>query len=209
MDDKTRMIPSNYRTPVIFEAGKYGEQAWDVFSWLAQKHNKIYIDSVINDEMANMVSGQLFAFSYKGTSEVELVINSPGGSVVSLFTILDCIDLIRKGKANMTIKTSCVGMAASAAAVLLAYGDKGHRLASKRSTIMLHDMSYGIGGTHKDVECQRKLSLRLREEIKDVLLNKTNITKERLEPEFMDRDNYLDPFEAKQYGIIDGIKESF
>ena len=204
--DKNLTSPTNYRsrTPVIFESGKFGEQAYDIYSWLALKKKVIFIDGVIDDEIANALSAQLIACRTQAEKEVELFINSPGGSVRALFTMLDAIDMAKKD--NFTVKTTCVGLAASAAAILLMSGSAGHRSATKRSTVMLHDISSGAGGTYKDMEIALQETNRLREELVTCIKDNTKI---KNIDDFMDRDVYLDPFEAIGYGVIDKIKEDY
>jgi len=192
----------NRRTPIVFESGKHGEQAYDIFSWLSRKKQIIYIDDVITDDTANCFMAQLYCNQTQGQNEVELIINSPGGSVHALFTILDGIDMAHA--AGMTIKTTCVGMAASAAAILLCYGTPGHRSATKRASIMLHDISSRAAGTSKDIERQHAETMRMRNEIAAVLVGKTLITNPE---EYMDRDEYIVTNRAIDLGIIDHVKE--
>jgi len=199
---------SYYRIPIVFEQGKHGERAYDIYSWLAKK-GQIFINGILTTEMADCVSAQLLAASEKAADKIELLIDSPGGNVRALFTLMDAIDMFTE-KTDIKIATSCIGMAGSAAAILLLYGSPGYRSATRRSTIMLHDMSFGFGaiGSSKDVSRQYDEAQRLRQELRTTLLNRTNITEEDID-NYLDRDEYIDVYMGKQLGLIDEIKESF
>lgn len=194
-----------FRMPVIFESGKHGEQGYDIMSWLSHRHQTIFIDGPITEETGNHVAAQLVAMNKTAKSEVNFIINSPGGSVYAMNTILDAMDMV---KDQMTLRTKCIGIAMSAAAIILTNGTKGHRTASRRSNIMFHDVSSGNAGTYRDIERSFDHLKTLREGIRDTLLVNTNLTSDNVDS-YMDRDEYIDVYKSIDIGAIDHISEGF
>tara|TARA_B100000745_G_C20061083_1_gene362089 strand:+ start:147 stop:743 length:597 start_codon:yes stop_codon:yes gene_type:complete len=190
--------------PVKYESGKYGEQAFDLFSWLALYRKKIFINDIIDDDLANILIGQMYALSSEATHEIEFIINSPGGSVYAMNCILDAMDMMKE---KFTVKTKVAGTAFSAAAIILTNGTLGHRSATPRSRIMFHDISSGGTGKFTDLEASLEETRHLRDSISDTIKYNTLITDENVK-EFMSTDRYIGAEEAMELSIIDKISNT-
>ena len=185
--------------PMVVEQTARGERAYDIYSRLL-KDNIIFVGSGIDDDVANLVIAQLlFLEAEDPEKDVQLYINSPGGSVTSGLAILDTMRYIRPH-----VSTLCIGQAMSMGAVLLAAGEKGKRLALPNSRIMLHQPHGGIQGTASDIEIHTKEILRLRERICDLLASYTGKTTDEINAD-ADRDFVLTADEAVDYGIVDQV----
>lgn len=182
---------------VVFEPGLHGDNAYTLPSWL-QKNKKLCLFSPIDEDTTNNLVAQLLYASTVGWDEVDLYINSPGGLVSGLFSILDTIESI-----NTKVNTICVGEASSAAAVLLACGYK--RSATKRSRIMYHDLSYGCRGSYKDVQIHVNETTIMRDNIADILAQYTKLSRTEVEAQLMDRNRFYSPEEAIEIGALDYI----
>jgi ATP-dependent Clp protease, protease subunit len=194
--------PHNYLVPTVIEQTNRGERAFDIYSRLLQERI-IFLGTPVNDEIANLIMAQLLHLeSEDPDKEIALYINSPGGSITALFAIYDTMEFIKPD-----ISTICMGQAASAAAVLLAAGTKGKRLALPRSRVLLHQPSGGAEGQTSDIEIQAREILRMKDQLNQVLAEKTGQTPERIEAD-TDRDFILTAQEAKEYGIIDEVIQS-
>jgi ATP-dependent Clp protease, protease subunit len=191
--------PLNYLVPTVIEQTNRGERAFDIYSRLLQQRI-IFLGTPVNDEIANVVMAQLLHLeSEDPDKDIALYINSPGGSITALFAIYDTMEFIKPD-----ISTICMGQAASAAAVLLAAGTPGKRLALPNSRVLLHQPSGGAEGQSVDIEIQAKEILRMRDLLNEILALKTGQTVERISKD-TDRDFILTAEGAKEYGIVDEI----
>lgn len=186
--------------PVVIERTPYGERAYDIYSRLL-KERIIFIGGPIGDALANSVIAQLLYLSAKDPGkEIQIYINSPGGILSAGLAIYDTMQYVK-----CDISTVCVGMAASAAAVLLAAGTKGKRYALPNSEMMLHQVAVsGIGGEAVEVEIAAKQILKLKDRVNRILAYHTGQPLEKIEKD-TDRDFYLSAEEAKEYGLIDEV----
>jgi ATP-dependent Clp protease protease subunit len=185
--------------PTVVETTHRGERNWDIFSRLL-KDRIVFLGTEINDDVANIIIAQfLFLESEDPDKEVMLYINSPGGVVTSGLAIFDTMQYVRS-----TVSTTCLGMAASMAAVLLAAGAKGRRLALPNARVMIHQPSGGARGQVTDIEIQAKESRLMKDVITDILVNATGKSKEQISKD-IDRDFYLGASQAKEYGLIDDV----
>jgi ATP-dependent Clp protease protease subunit len=185
--------------PTVVETTHRGERNWDIFSRLL-KDRIVFLGTEINDDVANIIIAQfLFLESEDPDKEVMLYINSPGGVVTSGLAIFDTMQYVRS-----TVSTTCLGMAASMAAVLLAAGAKGRRLALPNARVMIHQPSGGARGQVTDIEIQAKESRLMKDIITEILVNATGKSKEQISKD-IDRDFYLGAAQAKEYGLIDDV----
>ncbi|MGE5583364.1 MAG: ATP-dependent Clp endopeptidase proteolytic subunit ClpP [Bacillota bacterium] len=185
--------------PMVVEQTNRGERAYDIYSRLL-KDRIVFIGGPIDDNMANLVIAQLlFLESEDPEKDIFLYINSPGGVVYSGLAIYDTIQYIRP-----QVTTTCVGIAASMAALLLAAGTKGKRFALPNSRVMIHQPHGGAEGQAVDIEIQAKEILRLREIGNQILIKHTGQPREKIERD-VDRNFWMSAAEAKEYGIIDDI----
>jgi ATP-dependent Clp protease, protease subunit len=189
----------NYLVPTVVEQSNRGERAYDLYSRLL-KENIIFLGTPIDDTIANLVCAQLLHLeSENPDKDINIYINSPGGDITALFAIYDTMQYIKPD-----IATICYGQAASAAAVLLAAGAPGKRLALPHSRILLHQPYAGAQGQATDIELAAKEILRLRELLEEILAEHTGQPIERLHSD-TDRDFVMTAAEAREYGIIDEV----
>jgi len=189
----------NYLVPTVVEQTNRGERAFDLYSRLL-KDNIIFLGTPIDDTIANLVCAQLLHLeSENPDKDINIYINSPGGDITALFAIYDTMQYI---KADIT--TICYGQAASAAAVLLAAGTKGKRLALPHARVLLHQPWGSGSGQATDIEIQAREILRMRDLLEDILVEHTGQPKDKLKRD-TDRDFVLSAEEAKEYGIIDEV----
>ena len=164
-----------------------------------EENRIIHVTGTIDDNMLDAIRTTMFYLDNMNDEPIKLYINSPGGIVYSLLGILDVIDTVKS-----PVYTYVNGLAASAAAILLTYGDK--RYATKRSTIMFHQpLIHGVSGQTEDIVRQAKEMERLRELLAQIVSEKTGISKKKVLKDLFDRDTYLSPDEAKKLNIIDEI----
>lgn len=190
---------TNYLVPTVIEQTNRGERAFDIYSRLLQQRI-VFLGTPVNDEIANVVMAQLIHLEGEDPDkDINLYINSPGGSITSLFAIYDTMAYIQ-----CDVSTICMGQAASAAAVLLAAGTPGKRFALPHSRILLHQPSGGAEGQAADIEVLAQEILRLRDLLNSLLAEKTGQDVERIARD-TDRDFILDAEGAKDYGIVDKI----
>ncbi len=188
-----------YLIPMVVEQTSRGERAYDIFSRLL-KDRIIFIGTPIDDAGANLVIAQLlFLEAEDPDKDIHLYINSPGGSVTSSLAIYDTMQFVKP-----KIETICMGQAASGAALLLAAGTKGKRLALPHSRIMIHQPYGGVQGQAVDIQIQAKEILRMREELNRIIARHTEQPLERIEKD-SDRDFFMSPEEAKDYGLVDEV----
>lgn len=185
--------------PSVVETTHRGERSWDLFSRLL-KDRIVFLASEVNDDLANIVIAQLlFLESEDPDKDIMLYINSPGGVITSGLAIFDTMQHVR-----CTISTTCIGMAASMAAVLLTAGTKGHRAALPNARVMIHQPSGGTHGQATDIEIQAKETRFLKDVLTRILADATGKSKDQINKD-IDRDFYMSPNEAKEYGLIDEV----
>ncbi|MEO6653254.1 MAG: ATP-dependent Clp protease proteolytic subunit [Ilumatobacteraceae bacterium] len=194
---------TNYLVPNVVETTSRGERAYDLYSRML-KDNIIFLQTPIDDQIASLLCAQLIHLeSENPDKDINIYINSPGGDITALFAIYDTMQFIRND-----IATICLGQAASAAAVLLAAGTKGKRLALPHSRILLHQPSGQVGyGQVTDLELHASEILRMRDLLEIILSNHTGQTVEKIHSD-TDRDFVLEANEALDYGIIDTVISS-
>jgi ATP-dependent Clp protease, protease subunit len=191
--------PRNYLVPTVVEQTNRGERAFDLYSRLL-KENIIFLGTPIDDTIANLVCAQLLHLeSENPDKDINVYINSPGGDITALFAIYDTMRYIKPD-----IATICYGQAASAAAVLLAAGAPGKRLALPHSRVLLHQPYAGAQGQATDIELAAKEILRLRELLEEILAEHTGQPIDRIHRD-TDRDFVMTAEEAREYGIIDEV----
>lgn len=192
------IITSNLVPMVVEQTGR-GERSYDLFSRLL-KERIIFLNGEINESLSSLIVGQLiFLEAENPEKDIQIYINSPGGSVTAGFAIYDTMNYI-----HCDVSTLCVGMAASMGAFLLAAGKKGKRFSLPNSEIMIHQPLGGAQGQSTDVEIYAKRLINTREKINSILSDCTGQVKEVIAKD-TDRDNFMDPQEAKAYGLIDEI----
>jgi ATP-dependent Clp protease protease subunit len=185
--------------PYVIERSSRGERTYDIFSRLLMDRI-VFLGTPINDDVANIVIAQLlFLDADNPERDVNLYINSPGGSVSAGMAIYDTMQFM-----NSPIRTICMGMAASMGAFLLAAGSTGKRSALPHARIMIHQPSGGAQGTASDIEIQAKEILYLRSKMNELMAKHTGRTVEQIERD-VDRDRFMSSDEAKQYGLIDNV----
>jgi ATP-dependent Clp protease protease subunit len=193
------MTPQNYVVPTVFEQTSRGERYFDIYSRLL-KDRIIFLGTPIDDTVANLIMAQLLHLeSEDPDKDVFIYINSPGGSITSLFAIYDTMQYIKPD-----VNTVCMGMAASAAAVILAGGAQGKRYALPHARVMLHQPHGGAQGQASDIEIQAKLIVQMREQLNQILAEHTGKDLEKITQD-TDRDYWMLADEAKEYGVVDGI----
>jgi ATP-dependent Clp protease, protease subunit len=193
------VVPYNQLVPMVVEQTGRGERAYDIFSRLL-KERIVFIGTPIDDTVASLVIAQLlFLESEDPDKDISLYINSPGGSVSSGLAIYDTMQYIRPD-----VATICIGLAASMGAVLLAGGTKGKRSCLPNSRVMIHQPWGGVQGTASDISIQAEEILRTKKRLNEILAGHCGKPLEALEKD-TDRDRYMSPEEAKNYGLIDNI----
>jgi ATP-dependent Clp protease, protease subunit len=194
--------PSSYLVPVVVEQTNRGERSFDIYSRLLNERI-IFLGTPIDDTVANLVMAQLLHLeSEDPDKDIQLYINSPGGSVTALLAIYDTMQYVKPD-----VATTCMGQAASAAAVLLAAGAPGKRLGLPHSRILIHQPSGGAEGQSVDIEIQAREILRMRRMLDEILAAHTGQPVEKIGTD-TDRDFIMTAEQAKEYGIIDEIIES-
>jgi ATP-dependent Clp protease protease subunit len=190
-----------YLIPTVLEKTSQGERAYDIYSRLL-KDRIIFLGSPIDDPVANTVIAQLlFLDNDDNKSDIKLYINSPGGSVSAGLAIYDTMQHIKS-----EVSTICVGTAASMGAVILAGGAKGKRLALPNAEIMIHQVMGGAEGQATDIKIRAEHILKVKSKLDTILTKHTEKTLAQIEKD-TDRDYYMSPVEAIQYGIIDKVIE--
>lgn len=188
--------------PVVIEQTGRGERAYDIFSRLL-KERIVFVGTPIDDSEANLIIAQLLFLSAEDPKrDISLYINSPGGVITSGLAIYDTMQHI-----SCDVATLCVGQAYSMSAILLAGGTPGKRHALPHSRIMLHQPWGGIGGQAADMEIQAKEIMEWRNKLNDILVTDTKQSTTRIE-EVTERNYFLSPTEAENFGLIDGVFES-
>ncbi len=189
----------NQLVPMVVEKSPYGERAFDIFSRLLRERI-IFLGGPIEDHTANLVIAQLlFLASEDPKKDIQLYVNSPGGSVTATLAMLDTMSYIKPD-----VATVCVGIAASGAAILLAGGTKGKRYALPNAEVMIHQPWGGVQGQATDIEITAKHIIATRDKLNKILAKATGKPLSQIEKD-VERDYFMDSEEAKKYGIIDDI----
>src|SRR5688572_10075232 len=185
--------------PYVIERTSRGERSYDIFSRLLMDRI-VFMGTPIDDNVASIIIAQLlFLEAEDPAKDVYLYVNSPGGSVYAGLAIYDTMQYM-----NAPVNTMCMGMAASMGALLLATGGKGKRSALPNSRIMIHQPSGGSQGTAADIEIQAKEIIYARERLNQILAKHTGQTEDRIRHD-VDRDRFMSPVEAQDYGLIDHV----
>ena len=185
--------------PFVVEQTHRGERAYDIYSRLL-KDRIVFLGTPLDDDVANVVVAQLlFLESEDPDKDVSLYINSPGGSITAGLAIYDTMQYVKP-----QVSTTCMGMAASMGALLLAAGAKGKRFSLPHSRIMIHQPSGGFGGQASDIELHAQEILRLKAKLNEIIMKHTGQPLERIEKD-TDRDYFMGAGEAKEYGLIDEV----
>ena len=187
--------------PMVVEQTARGERSYDIFSRLL-KERIIFIVGPIDDQIANLVVAQLlFCESENADKDIQLYINSPGGSVTAGLAIYDTMQFI-----NCDVATMCMGQAASMGAFLLSGGAKGKRYCLPNSRVMIHQPSGGSQGQASDIEIQAREILYLRTRLNEILAEHTGKTVEQVALD-TERDNFMTAQEAQEYGLVDKVQD--
>lgn len=185
--------------PTVLEKTKYGERAYDIYSRLL-KERIVFLAGPITDTLANLVIAQmLFLASKDPKKDIQLYINTPGGSVTAGLAIYDTMQYIKPA-----VATICFGLAGSMGAVLLASGEKGKRFALPNTEVLLHQVAGGVTGEAVEIEITAKQIIKIKNKLNEILAKHTGQSLEKVEKD-TDRDFYLSAPEAKEYGIIDEV----
>ncbi|MCK5122895.1 MAG: ATP-dependent Clp protease proteolytic subunit [Candidatus Pacebacteria bacterium] len=185
--------------PTVIEKSNYGERAYDIYSRLL-KERIIFLSGVINDDMANTIIAQLiFLEKQDGKADVQLYINSPGGVVSSALAIYDTMNYVK-----CDISTTCVGLAASAASLLLSSGAKKKRFILPNAEVLIHQVMGGAEGQASDIDISAKHILKVKDRLNKILAKNTGQPFAKVEKD-SDRDYYMSAEEARKYGIVDKI----
>jgi ATP-dependent Clp protease, protease subunit len=197
---RSRVTPAmDYMVPMVVESTNRGERAFDIYSRLL-KDRIVFIGTPVDDQVANLVIAQLlFLQSEDPEKEVSIYINSPGGQVTAGLAIYDTMQFIKP-----VVSTICIGMAYSMGAVLLAGGSPGHRFALPHANILIHQPWGGMQGQATDIQIHAKEMLRTRELLNNILARHSKQPVERVSQD-TERDFFMTPEQAKEYGLIDDI----
>ena len=188
--------------PTVIEKTGRGERAWDIYSRLLEDRI-VFIGTPINDQVANSVIAQLlFLQKENKTQDIQIFLNTPGGSVTAGLAIYDTMQFVQ-----CPVATYCIGQAASMGAVLLAAGSKGKRFSLPHARIMIHQPWGGVQGTAADISIQAEEILRMKDTLTQVLAHHTGQSIDRVGRD-SDRDFFMSAAEAKAYGLVDEIVES-
>ena len=187
--------------PIVIEQTSRGERSFDIFSRLL-KDRIIFLGTPIDDQIANLVVAELLHLeSEEPDREISVYINSPGGSVYAGLTIYDAMQYVRP-----EIQTMCVGIAVAMAALLLAGGTKGKRMALPNAKILIHQLSGGFEGQATDIEIQAREVINVKRRLEEIIAKHTGQPLERVSKD-MERDYFMTPEQAREYGIIDRVIE--
>ncbi|MFM2330571.1 MAG: hypothetical protein RLZZ26_78 [Candidatus Parcubacteria bacterium] len=185
--------------PMVIEKSQFGERAYDIYSRLL-KERVIFLGGPIDDDVANLVIAQLlFLEAEDPKKDISLYVNSPGGVVTAGLAIVDTMNHVKP-----SVSTVCVGMAASAAAVILSAGEKGKRFALPNAEVMIHQPHGGAEGQATDIEISAKQILKLRAVINKILSKNTGQPLAKVEKD-VERDFFMTADEAKKYGLVDKV----
>jgi ATP-dependent Clp protease protease subunit len=190
---------SSILIPYVVESTGRGERSYDIYSRLL-KDRIVFLGGTVTDDVANVITAQLlFLESEDPEKEVNMYINSPGGSVTAGLAIYDTMQFVKP-----PVSTLCVGQAASMGSFLLAAGAKGRRYALPHSRILIHQLSGGFEGQAADIEIQAREALRQKEILNEILARHTGKSVKQIEKD-TDRDNFMSAAQAVEYGLIDEV----
>jgi ATP-dependent Clp protease protease subunit len=202
MSKNIQAAQSSYFVPVVVEQTGRGERSYDIYSRLL-KDRIVFIGTPIDDHVANLVVAQMLFLQMEDPKrDINLYINSPGGSVTAGLAIYDTMQFV-----TCDVATYCVGVAASMGAVLLTAGTKGKRYALPNSDIMIHQVSGGAQGTASDVERTVEYMFRLKKRLIKIMAHHTGKPEDRIK-EDSDRDYWITAEQAKEYGLVDEVVKS-
>lgn len=191
----------SYLIPTVLEKSQFGERVYDIYSRLL-KDRIVFLGGPINSDMANVINAQLlFLESEDQKKDIQLYINSPGGSVYDGLSIYDTMNYLK-----CDVSTICIGLAASMAAVLLSAGAKGKRVSLPNSRILIHQVLGGAEGQASDIKIQAEEILKIKETLNKILAKRTGQSYEKIDKD-TDRDFYMSASEAKAYGLVDKVIE--
>ena len=197
----SQFLESNMLVPMVIEQTSRGERSYDIYSRLL-KERIIMLNGAFEDNMSNLIVSQLlFLAAEDPEKDIELYINSPGGVITAGMAIYDTMQFIKPD-----VVTICMGQAASMGAFILSSGASGKRKSLPNARIMIHQPSGGAQGMAADIEIQAQEILRIREMLNNIMAKHTGKSAKTLEKD-MDRDNFMSPYEAMKYGLIDTVIE--
>ena len=197
----SQFLESNMLVPMVIEQTSRGERSYDIYSRLL-KERIIMLNGAFEDNMSNLIVSQLlFLAAEDPEKDIELYINSPGGVITAGMAIYDTMQFIKPD-----VVTICMGQAASMGAFILSSGAAGKRKSLPNARIMIHQPSGGAQGMAADIEIQAQEILRMREMLNNIMAKHTGKSAKTLEKD-MDRDNFMSPYEAMKYGLIDTVIE--
>jgi ATP-dependent Clp protease, protease subunit len=192
-------VTNQYLIPTVIEKSGYGERAYDIYSRLL-KDRIIFLGGQINDVVANSVIAQLlFLASQNSKEDIKLYINSPGGEVTSALAIYDTMQYVKPD-----VATICVGMAASAAALLLASGKKGKRMILPNGEVLIHQVMGGTQGQATDIDIHARHILNIKKRLNEIMARHSEQPLQKVEKD-AERDYFMSAEEAKKYGLVDKI----
>ena len=192
----------SYLTPIVIEKSGKGERAYDIWSRLL-KDRIVFVGGPIDDYVANLIIAQILFLQMENKNQnIDLYINSPGGSVTAGLAIYDTMQFVQ-----CDVATYCIGQASSMGAVLLAAGTKGKRSCLPHARVMIHQPWGGVQGTALDIKIQAEEIIKLKQKINLILAKHTGQPVEKIEKD-TDRDYFMSADEAKKYGLIDEVVES-
>ena len=200
--NEEKILRAQHLVPMVVEQSARGERAYDIYSRLL-KERIVFLGDSVDDTVSNLIIAQLlFLEKEDSDKDIDLYINSPGGSITAALAIYDAMQLVKPD-----VSTICMGMAASAAALLLTAGAKTKRFALPFSRIMIHQpWVRGIGGQATDIDIHAKEIIKTRKTLNEILANHTGQPLDRIEKD-TERDYYMSSQDALEYGIIDKIIE--
>ncbi|PIZ28293.1 ATP-dependent Clp protease proteolytic subunit [Candidatus Berkelbacteria bacterium CG_4_10_14_0_8_um_filter_35_9_33_8] len=194
-----KKIKNQFLIPTVLEKTHLGERSYDIYSRLL-KDRIIFLCIEIDDDLANLVMAQiLFLEAEDKEKDIQMYINSPGGLVTAGLAIYDTMQLVK-----CDVSTICIGQAASAAALLLAAGQKNKRFILPNSRVMIHQVMGGSQGQATDIEIQTKELLRVKKQVNEIMAHHTKKSLSQIEKD-TDRDYFLSASEAVEYGVVDKI----
>lgn len=189
----------SYLIPTVLEKSQFGERSYDIYSRLL-RDRIIFLGGPIDSDVANLINAQLlFLDSEDSKKDIQLYVNSPGGSVYAGLSIYDTMNYVKAD-----VSTICIGMAASMGAVILAAGAKGKRVALPNSSIMIHQVLGGAEGQASDIKIQAEEILKLKDRLNEILAKHSGKDVKEVERD-TDRDYYMSSLQAKKYGLIDKV----
>ncbi|MFZ2226735.1 MAG: ATP-dependent Clp protease proteolytic subunit [Candidatus Moraniibacteriota bacterium] len=194
-----KVVTNQYFIPTVIEKTSHGERSYDIYSRLL-RDRIIFLGSEIDDGLANSIIAQLLLLDSQSSKEdIKIYINSPGGSVSAALAIYDTMQYVKAD-----ISTICVGIAASAAALLLASGAKGKRIALPNSEVLIHQVMGGTQGQATDIDIHARHILKMKDRLNEILAEHTGQKRTKIALD-VERDYFMSALEAKKYGIVDKV----